>query len=59
MANSALDKHNTSAPSGITMGLDVGSTTAKIAVVKQGKLLFERYVRHFAKIRETLANVQD
>ncbi|MBQ2277468.1 MAG: 2-hydroxyglutaryl-CoA dehydratase, partial [Clostridia bacterium] len=57
MANSALDKHNTSAPSGITVGLDVGSTTAKIAVVKQGKLLFERYVRHFAKIRETLTGL--
>ena len=39
------------------MGLDVGSTTAKIAVVRQGKLLFERYVRHFAKIRETLTDL--
>lgn len=41
----------------LTMGLDVGSTTAKIAVVRQGKLLFERYVRHFAKIRETVTDL--
>lgn len=54
LLNSALDNHTLP---NLTVGLDVGSTTAKIAVVKQGKLLFERYVRHFAKIRETLTGL--
>ncbi len=51
LVNNALDNHT------LTVGLDVGSTTAKIAVVRGGSLLFERYVRHFAKIRETLTGL--
>ena len=36
------------------IGIDVGSTTAKIAVIRDGQILHERYIRHFSKIRETL-----
>jgi len=39
------------------LGIDIGSTTVKIAVLdveKDNKLLFSDYKRHFANIRETL-----
>ena len=38
------------------LGIDIGSTTVKIAVLDEhGKLLFSDYERHFANIQETLA----
>ena len=36
------------------LGIDVGSTTAKLAVVSEGRILLQTYVRHFSRIRETL-----
>ena len=39
-----------------TLGIDIGSTTVKIAILDQEqKLLFSDYERHFANIQETLA----
>ena len=38
--------------SGILMGLDIGSTTAKIVVVEDGKILFQKYERHFSQVRQ-------
>lgn len=41
-----------------TLGIDIGSTTVKIAVLdKNETLLFADYERHFANIQETLANL--
>ena len=41
-----------------TLGIDIGSTTVKIAVLDDlHQLLFADYQRHFANIRETLANL--
>ncbi len=41
-----------------TLGIDIGSTTVKIAILDQdNKLLFSDYERHFANIQETLANI--
>lgn len=38
-----------------TLGIDIGSTTVKIAILdEQQKLLFSDYERHFANIQETL-----
>ena len=38
------------------LGIDIGSTTVKIAVLDdRGTLLFSDYERHFANIQETLA----
>ena len=38
-----------------TLGIDIGSTTVKIAVLdKDNKILFADYERHFANIQETL-----
>ncbi|MCH1983154.1 2-hydroxyacyl-CoA dehydratase [Ruminococcus sp. OA3] len=43
-----------------TLGIDIGSTTVKIAVLdKDHRLLFSDYERHFANIQETLAALLD
>lgn len=36
----------------VSIGIDIGSTTAKIVVVQQGKVLFHRYERHFSQVRQ-------
>ena len=39
-----------------TLGIDIGSTTVKIAVLDQdNEVLFSDYERHFANIQETLS----
>ena len=39
-----------------TLGIDIGSTTVKIAILNEaGEMLFADYERHFANIQETLA----
>ena len=41
-----------------TLGIDIGSTTVKIAVLNtENKILFSEYERHFANIQETLAKL--
>ncbi|MCF0134778.1 MAG: 2-hydroxyglutaryl-CoA dehydratase, partial [Blautia sp.] len=41
-----------------TLGIDIGSTTVKIAILDQNEtLLFADYARHFANIQETLADL--
>ena len=41
-----------------TLGIDIGSTTVKIAILDSGNtLLFSDYQRHFANIQETLAKL--
>ncbi|MBR3034249.1 MAG: 2-hydroxyacyl-CoA dehydratase [Firmicutes bacterium] len=37
---------------GLLMGLDIGSTTAKIVVVEDGEILFQKYGRHFSQVRQ-------
>ena len=40
------------------LGIDIGSTTVKIAVLdEQDHLLFADYERHYANIQETLASL--
>ena len=36
------------------MGIDVGSTTVKVTVVEDGRILYRSYERHFAQVRETV-----
>ena len=39
-----------------TLGIDIGSTTVKIAILDEHhNILFSDYERHFANIRETLS----
>ena len=41
-----------------TLGIDIGSTTVKIAILDPAKtILFSDYERHFANIQETLAGL--
>ena len=40
------------------IGLDIGSTTVKIAVLDDaGKLLFSKYARHASRITETIKTI--
>ncbi|MBO5509729.1 MAG: 2-hydroxyglutaryl-CoA dehydratase, partial [Lachnospiraceae bacterium] len=42
------------------LGIDIGSTTVKVAVIdEQHNILFSEYKRHFANIRETLKELVD
>ena len=44
----------------IRIGIDIGSTTAKIVVVDDGKIVFEKYERHFSLVRaKTLELVRE
>ena len=36
------------------LGLDVGSTTVKAAVIDGEKIIYSSYVRHFSKVKETV-----
>ncbi len=44
----------------VTLGIDIGSTTAKIVIVREEKVLYECYERHFSQVRQkTLEMVRD
>ena len=34
------------------LGVDIGSTTAKVVVIDDGELVYSRYERHFAQVRQ-------
>ena len=36
----------------LTLGIDIGSTTAKIVAAENGRPLFETYQRHFSQVRQ-------
>lgn len=41
-----------------TLGIDIGSTTVKIAILdREHHILFSDYERHYANIRETLSSL--
>ncbi|MDY3854947.1 MAG: acyl-CoA dehydratase activase-related protein [Butyribacter sp.] len=41
-----------------TLGIDIGSTTVKIAILNtEGEIIFSDYQRHYANIQETLASI--
>ncbi len=39
------------------LGIDIGSTTAKAVLVKDGRVVYEKYARHFSKVREKTAEL--
>ena len=42
------------------LGIDVGSTTVKVVAIDcSGKILYKSYVRHFAKVKETVLSELD
>ena len=36
----------------ILLGIDIGSTTAKIVVVDNGSVVYEKYERHYSFVRK-------
>lgn len=38
----------------MTIGIDVGSTTTKIAISENGEMIHHKYIRHFARQRESI-----
>jgi len=43
----------------LTLGIDIGSTTAKIVVVDHGNILYENYQRHFSQVRQKTLELLD
>ena len=41
----------------VTVGIDIGSTTAKIVAVRDEKIVFERYERHLSAVRQKTAEL--
>ncbi len=42
---------------GTVLGIDIGSTTAKVVLIEDGRLLFEKYERHFSQVRAKTAEM--
>ncbi len=47
----------TSANNGLLLGIDIGSTTAKIVLVEDEKIVYSKYERHYSKVREKTAQM--
>lgn len=41
----------------ITLGIDIGSTTAKLAAYENGKIIYSTYERHMARVRQKTAEM--
>ena len=56
MANIVLDTNYEE----ILLGIDIGSTTAKVVVVDNNKVIYEKYERHFSFVRKkTLSMINE
>ena len=54
----SLNAKENQAESSARLGIDIGSTTVKVAFLDEnGTILFSDYKRHFARIRETLSDL--
>ena len=43
----------------LLLGIDIGSTTAKVALIDNGELVYSRYERHFSQVRQkTLSMIE-
>ncbi|RDU65098.1 acyl-CoA dehydratase activase [Helicobacter sp. MIT 14-3879] len=42
---------------GISLGVDLGSTTAKVILLRDNEILFQKYDRHFSKVREKIIEI--
>ena len=44
----------------LLLGIDIGSTTAKIALIDNGELVYSKYERHFSQVRQkTLSLIEE
>ena len=44
---------------GLSLGIDIGSTTAKIVLIDNGKVIYEKYERHFSQVRLKVLEMLD
>ena len=42
---------------GTVLGIDIGSTTAKVVLIDEGRLVYEKYERHFSQVRAKTAEM--
>ena len=43
----------------LTLGVDIGSTTAKVVLIDNGEVIYEKYERHLSQVRQkTLEMIQ-
>lgn len=45
-------KQVSSAQGDVLLGMDIGSTTAKIVVIDRGEIVWQKYERHFSQVRK-------
>ncbi len=45
---------NNATEKGLLLGIDIGSTTAKIALMKDGKIIYTKYERHYSQVRRKI-----
>ncbi len=58
MRNEMIDRSEGAVEDIFRLGIDIGSTTVKIAIIDEAHdILFADYERHYANIRETLASL--
>ena len=44
----------------LLLGIDIGSTTAKIVIIDNGELIYSKYERHFSQVRQkTLSMIEE
>ena len=44
----------------LSLGIDIGSTTAKVVLIDDGTVVYEKYSRHFSQVRQkTIEMVQE
>ena len=36
----------------LSLGIDIGSTTAKVVLMEGDRILYEKYERHFSQVRQ-------
>ena len=53
--------HNAAKLNGrLSLGIDIGSTTAKVVLIDDGRVIYEKYSRHFSQVRQkTIEMVQE
>ena len=56
MALRDLDLHT---GPGAVLGIDIGSTTAKIVLIRAGKIIYESYERHFSQARRKAREITE
>ena len=58
-----MDIMNMNIGAGTYIGIDIGSTTAKIVVIKNNEIIYDSYERHFSQVRpktlELLRRIKD